>query len=202
MPREHYDAAYFEKWYRSPTHRVRTRAQVSRLVRFVVGAAEYVLDRPVRTVLDVGAGEGHWQPLLKSLRPGVRYVGVEPSEYAVRRYGASRHLIRGGIADLGALDLRRHAPSGFDLVVSCGVLNYVPDAELHRGLRTMCALTRGIAWLELFTADDSIVGDTSTMTRHPARWYRAAMRRAGFQPVGLHLHVPRRATGLSELEVR
>lgn len=199
-PREHYDQAYFQKWYRSATHRVRTPAQVERLVRFVLGAAEYVLDRPVKSVLDVGAGEGHWQPILRSLRPRIRYVGVEPSEYAVSRYGRTRGLIRGSIGTLDTLPLRAKAPAGFDLVVSCGVLNYVPVSELHRGLRAMCALTRGVAWLELFAAEDSIVGDTATMDRRSARWYRSTLRRAGFAPVGLHLHVPRYSTGLSALE--
>jgi SAM-dependent methyltransferase len=201
MPREHYDSAYFDKWYRSRTHRVRTTAQVDRLVRFVVGAAEYVLDRPVRSVLDVGAGEGHWYPLLQKIRPRVRYVGVEPSEYAVTRFGRARHLRRGGVADLASLSLHRDAPKGFDLVVCCGVLNYVGERDLTAGLQQMAALTAGVAFLELFTSADSIVGDTSTMNRRPAAWYRTRLRRAGLRAAGLHLYVPTHNTLLSELEL-
>ena len=88
-PADKYDRDYFDKWYRSPTHRVRSAAELARLVAFVLSTADYVLGRRVRTVLDVGAGEGNWLPVLRRLRPNVAYQGVDPSAYAVRRFGLS-----------------------------------------------------------------------------------------------------------------
>ena len=189
-PLSRYTAAYFDRWYRDPETRVRTPATIARLAALTVSAAEYVLDRPVRTVLDVGAGEGHWRAHLRRLRPRVRYVGVEPSAYAVARYGRARNLRQGTIGTLDVAALREFAPDGFDLIVACGVLNYVPDAELRDGLRALSRLSSGVAFLELFSAGDSLTGDVPRNRRSPT-WYRQLLRGAGFVPCGLHLYLTR-----------
>ena len=196
-----YDKAYFDKWYRSRTHRVRTQAQIRRIVAFTLAAAEYVLDRPVRTVLDVGAGEGHWQPLLKALRPKLRYIGVEPSEYAVQRFGRQRGVRLGSVERLEELGLHEKHPEGFDLVICCGVLNYVPGRDVATALDQLQRHTAGLAWLELFTRDDEIEGDVATMRPKAPAWYRKRIADAGFVPCGLHLYAPRDlAIGLAALE--
>ena len=51
----HYDRRYFDKWYRHPRHRVKSRRDMHRQLGFIVAATEYLLDRPVRSVLDVVA---------------------------------------------------------------------------------------------------------------------------------------------------
>jgi SAM-dependent methyltransferase len=196
-----YDKAYFDKWYRSRQHRVRTPAQIQRIVSFTLAAAEYVLDRPVRTVLDVGAGEGHWQPILTRMRPKLRYVGVEPSEYAVGRYGKRRGLRAGSVETLEALHLHEEYPDGFDLVVCCGVLNYVPTKLLGTALEQLQLHTSGLAWLEVFTRNDAIEGDVAALRPRPAEWYRDRFRFAGLVPCGMHLYAPAdRAAGLTALE--
>jgi SAM-dependent methyltransferase len=189
-PSTRYTADYFDRWYRHPRHRVRTPATIARLAALTVGAAEYVLDRPIRTVLDVGAGEGHWRGHLRRLRPRVRYIGVEPSEYAVARFGRARNLRQGTLGALDVASLERFAPEGFDLIVACGVLNYVPDAELRAGLRALRGLSSGVAFLELFAAGDELTGDIPR-NRRPARWYRDVLARAGWIPCGLHLYITR-----------
>ncbi len=196
-----YDKAYFDKWYRSRHHRVRTPAQIRRIVAFTLAAAEYVLDRPVRSVLDVGAGEGHWQPILKRLRPSLTYVGVEPSTYAVGRYGARRGLHLGSVETLADLQLHAKYPEGFDLVICCGVLNYVAADALGGALEQLALHTSGVAWLELFTAHDEIEGDIATMKQKPAAWYRRRLAAAKLVPCGLHLYAPAdRAAALAALE--
>ncbi len=196
-----YDKAYFDKWYRSRQHRVRTPAQIRRIVAFTVAAAEYVLDRPIRTVLDVGAGEGHWQPILAAMRPRLRYVGVEPSTYAVSRFGRRRHLRLGSVETLAQLNLHAEYPEGFDLVVCCGVLNYVPTRVLSAALEQLSLHTSGLAWLELFTKHDDIDGDVAALRPRTAEWYRDRFRLAGFAPCGMHLYAPQdRAAGLTALE--
>lgn len=196
-----YDKAYFDKWYRHRQHRVRTPAEIRRIVGFTVAAAEYVLDRPIRTVLDVGAGEGHWQPILRSLRPKVRYVGVEPSAYAVERFGRRRGLRRGSVESLDSLHLHDEYPEGFDLVVCCGVLNYVPNRSIGAALEMLQVHTSGLAWLEIFTQHDEIEGDVAALRPRPAAWYRERFRAAGLVSCGLHLYAPLdRAAGLTALE--
>jgi SAM-dependent methyltransferase len=188
-PATRYDAAYFERWYRSARHRVRTPTEIRRIVAMTVAAAEYVLERPIRTVLDVGAGEGHWRGHLRTLRPRVRYIGIEPSHYAVQRFGRARDLRQGTLGTIDTLGLDREVPQGFDLIVSCGVLNYVPEDELPHGLATLATLASGVAFLELFAASDDITGDIPR-DRRPAAWYAGVLARAGWLPCGLHCYVP------------
>ncbi|MCU0635436.1 MAG: class I SAM-dependent methyltransferase [Gemmatimonadaceae bacterium] len=195
---ETYDRAYYDKWYRHPRHRVRTRAELARIVRFVLSATEHILERPVRSVLDVGAGEGNWHPLLTALRPGLRYRGVDPSAYAVGRFGARRNLVQGSVTDLEAAGVR----GTYDLVIASGMLNYLGAAELRTGLAEIARHVGGVAYLELFTAHDTFTGDTEAMPLRPAAWYARELRRAGFVSCGLHLYVPRvDASRLARLEV-
>ncbi len=98
-------------------------------------SAEYYLERPVRTVLDVGCGEGQWHLILKKLRPGIRYTGVDPSEYAVKRFGRSRNLKLGGFSDLPNLKLAM----SYDLIVCSDTLYYVSREELAAGIKEMAA---------------------------------------------------------------
>ena len=51
-----YDQKYFDRWYRGRT--IGTRAEVERLVTLAVATAEYHLERPIHSVLDIGCGEG------------------------------------------------------------------------------------------------------------------------------------------------
>lgn len=189
-PATRYDAAYFDRWYRSEEHRVRTPTEIARIVAMTVAVAEYVLERPIRSVLDVGAGEGHWRAHLRRLRPRVRYVGVEPSDYAVARFGRSRGLRQGTMGTLHTMQLEDAVPrGGYDLIVACGVLNYVPLPELERGLATLCDLASGVAFLELFADGDDITGDLD-MHRLDAATYAGMLARTGWTPFGLHCYAP------------
>jgi SAM-dependent methyltransferase len=180
-----YDRVYFERWYHDPRTRIHRRAAVARKVRLALHTAEYLLQRPVRSVLDVGCGEAPWQPILQLLRPGVRYAGVDSSEYAVRRFGRRRNLRLGGFAELGALGL----DGPFDLVVCSDVLHYVPDRELAPGLDALSGLLGGVAWIEFFTRADSIAGDFDEMKRRPAAFYDRCFRRAHLVHCGLFCFV-------------
>ncbi len=165
---------------------MKTAVELRRQVEFVLRLAEWVLGRPVRTVLDVGCGEGNWRAPLRRLRPSVIYDGVDPSAYAIARYGRARGLMLGSIDDLDALPLR----AGYDLVVCCGMLNYLPAATLRRGLAQVAQRTEGVAYLELFTSADAFEGDTTWPAPKPAAWYRRVMRAAGLQSIGMHGYVP------------
>src|SRR5687767_7668978 len=87
-----YDERYFDRWYRDPRSRVVTPAVIARKTRMVIGVAEYFLGRAARSVLDVGCGEGDWYRALRRVRPRIRYLGIDPSEYVVERFGARRNI--------------------------------------------------------------------------------------------------------------
>ena len=180
-----YDADYYSRWYHAdPGERARRRLLVRRKAALAVAAAEHLLERRLRNVLDVGCGEAPWRAALLALRPRLRYVGVDPSAWAARRWGRSRGVRHGGLADLDRLRLG----GPFDLVVCSDVVHYVEDADLRRGLGAMARLSRGLLWIEAFTDEDDFEGDVEGFRPRSARAYRAAFRRAGLVPLGLFLH--------------
>jgi SAM-dependent methyltransferase len=175
-----YDQAYFERWYRDPTDRVSTRATLERKVRMAVGVAEFLLGRPIRTVLDVGCGEAPWFPILRRLRPQLRYTGVDSSDYVLRRFGAERHIRRGTLGQLARMRLR----GDVDLIVCADVLQYVDTPEVERGLTAIRGLLGGVAYIEAFSTEDEMEGDRIGWRERSAAAYRRLFRQAGLTQCG------------------
>lgn len=182
-----YDAHYFERWYRKSLVGVGGREFVARKVRLAVAASEFLHGRELASVLDVGCGEAPWRALLKRLRPGVAYTGVDSSEYAVRRYGRTRNIRHASVGGLGAAGLQ----GPYDLVVCADVLHYVPTPDVRRGLVAMRRLCGGAAFIEAFTSADAIEGDRAAFQRRTPAAYRALFAEAGFVPLALHLYATR-----------
>jgi SAM-dependent methyltransferase len=178
-----YDRRYFDTWYRRRD--LGGKAALARKVALAVALAEYHLGRPLKSVLDVGCGEGAWRAPLLALRPKLHYMGVDSSDYAIRRHGARRNLHWLPFGDLAALPLARPV----DLLVCSDVMHYLSDEELKRGLAEFARLCDGVAFLEVFAEGDDIIGDLQDMRRRPAAWYRRAFAGAGFTAAGSHLYL-------------
>lgn len=181
-----YDRAYFDRWYRDPTLKdaaIGGRARLARKVALAVATAEYHLERPLRTVLDIGCGEGAWRAPLLKLRPNASYLGFDSSEYAIARHGRRRNLHFARFADFAQL---RPCPP-VDLLVCSDVMHYLDARELDQGLPGLAELCGGIAFLETFTREDGIDGDTHGFKHRPARFYRERFAATGFTPLGSHL---------------
>jgi SAM-dependent methyltransferase len=179
-----YDRAYFDRWYRAPGTRVSTPAALRRKAALALAVGEYYLGRPVRTVLDVGCGEGGWLLALRAVRPSVGYTGVDPSDYVVERYGRTRGIRHGSFSTLESIGLA----GSYDLVVCSNALLYADAGDLDAALRSMAARTRAVAFLELYTVDDDLDGDRPESLRD-ATYYRKALRRNGFRAVGSHCYL-------------
>jgi len=193
-----FDQAYFDRWYRGRRPVISDTA-LRRKVNAAVSLAEYFLRRPIRNVIDVGCGEAAWFEHLKALRPAIRYAGYDPSEYAVERFGASRNVRQAGFGDLGSLGIRER----FDLLVCSDVLHYLQEAEIRRGLPAAVRLMRGLAFVEVMTAEEDVVGDTLGLERRPARWYREIFGQAGLYEAGPYMWNGRDLHGrTSPLETR
>ncbi|MCZ8114006.1 class I SAM-dependent methyltransferase [Silanimonas sp.] len=181
-----YDRAYFDRWYRQADGSKASRSRLDRTVALALASAEAFLGRRVRTVLDVGCGEGHWRAPLLAMRPGVQYLGLDASEYAVQRFGRTRNLHWARFGDLASL---RPCPP-VDLLVCADVLHYVPDAELRAGLPGVAELCGGVAFIETYTAEDiagdDVQGDFDAFIARPAKAYRRALARVGFTFLGQH----------------
>lgn len=179
MTAKRYDRPYFDHWYRG-RNRVSTKDDVRRKVSLAITESEYFLHRRLRSVLDVGCGEGAWQPHIEALRPGARYLGLDPSDYAVERFGAARNIRKAAFAELASARLR----GPFDLVVCSDALHYIDDDDIRAGLPELVRLAGGPLFLEVLTADDDIIGDLQGMIRRPAAWYRRLFEKAGLTQAG------------------
>lgn len=184
-----YDAAYFDRWYRRRDKR--SPADLARKVAMAVAVAEYYLQRPIRSVLDLGCGEGAWRAPLLKLRPRLHYQGVDSSEYAVRKFGARRTI---ALATFGQMEQLRLGPA-VDLLVCSDVLHYVPSGELKRGLSAFDELCDGVAFIELFTTEDNILGDKDGFLPRRASWYRKQFADAGLVSCGSHSYLSRHLAG-------
>ncbi|MFL6593751.1 MAG: class I SAM-dependent DNA methyltransferase [Luteimonas sp.] len=188
-PGKRYDRAYFDQWYRR--RGIGGARRLERKVALAVAVAEYHLERPLRSVLDIGCGEGAWRAPLRRLRPKAVYLGFDGSQYAVERYGRRRgiHLARFG--DFAQL---RPCPP-VDLLVCSDVLHYLSTRELDRGLPGLAELTGGVAFLETFAREDAAEGDEHDFQARPARFYRQRFEAAGFTQLGSHCWLSPRLCG-------
>ncbi len=177
-----YDREYFDRWYRRDASRIEGPSALRRRVALAVAMAERFLERPIRSALDIGCGEGRWRAELLRLRPKLHYQGIEPSAYAVKRFGARRNIQHGGFSDLEALRLG----GPFDLVVCADVLHYLELDELAKGVPILAGLTAGLAYLELLTSDEEVEGDQRALKRRPPSLYRKLFSSAGLTGVGCH----------------
>lgn len=191
-----YDHAYFKHWYGSRERA--DNAALARKVALAVSLAEYYLERPIHSVLDIGCGEALWRAPLLKLRPKLHYQGMDSSEYAVAKYGRSRNI---ALASFGQLaQLRFGAP--VDLLICSDVMHYLPTAELKRGLSGFSELCSGVAFLELYAKGDDITGDLNGFLARSARSYRKLFANTGFTACGpyAYLSVPLRENAMA-LEV-
>ena len=177
---KHYDRAYFDRWYRDGG--IGGPARLARKAALAVATAEYHLERPIRSVLDIGCGEGAWRAPLRKLRPRVQYLGFDASEYAIARHGRTRNLRLARFGDFATL--RPCAPA--DLLVCSDVLHYLPTRELDRGLPALADLCGGVAFIEVFAREDETEGDDHDFQPRPAAFYRRLLRAVGLQPLGSH----------------
>jgi SAM-dependent methyltransferase len=182
-----YDRGYFDRWYRHSRQALFHLEMLPRRVQLAVSVAEYLLERPIRSVLDVGCGEGRWRPLLAQVRPAIQYVGVDSSEYVVRRFGKRRNIRLGRLGTLDRVGLKGR----FDLVICSDVLHYVGLEEARRGLKAIARRLGGIAFMELYTSGDETVGDDEDFQPRSRATYLRLFREAGLVHLGLHCYAGR-----------
>jgi SAM-dependent methyltransferase len=183
---ERFGAAYYARHYgrRGAVH---TAASIAHLARAVSSYAAW-LGRPLRSVLDVGAGPGYWGRFFRRELPRVRYLSVDASPHACARFGHEQRDIS-----------RWRAGRRFDLVVCQGVLPYLDDAAAARAIGNLAAMCGGLLYLEALTRGDAArVADRDrtdlAIRLRDGAWYRTRLRRR-FLPVGAGLWA-RRGSGL------
>lgn len=185
-----FDATYYAKFYDDPATRVSDLPAIRKLAGFVAAYLRY-LDVPVRAILDVGCGKGHWRTAAAALWPRAVYRGVEFSEHLCRRHG----WIHGSVVDLDCK--RATGRDAFDLVVCQGVLQYLDDDAAAKALRNLGRWCQGALYLEALTDRDWRENCDRTRTDgavhlRSAAWYRERLAR-DFRACGGGVFVHRRA---------
>ncbi|HLU40648.1 MAG TPA: class I SAM-dependent methyltransferase [Planctomycetota bacterium] len=137
-----FDAAYYARFYGDRRTRVADAASTRRLGEFVCAYLRF-LGLPVREVVDLGCGLGHWRAVIAAQFPRARYTGVEVSDYLCRRYGWQKG---------SAVDYRHPRPA--DLVICQGVLQYLDARQARAAIDNLARLTRGALYLEVLTRTD------------------------------------------------
>ncbi len=191
-----FGADYYRRFYEDPRTRVGDRAAVRKLASFVAAYLTY-LDVPVRRILDLGCGVGHWREAAAGLWPQASYLGVEYSRYLCERFGWEC----GSAADFAPTGRHRD----FDLVICQGVLQYLDDDTAARAIANFGRLCRGALYLEALTKldwqqnCDRSVTDGNVHLRS-GDWYRSRLA-TDFQDCGGSVFTARRAgVPLFELE--
>ena len=175
---------YFEQFYGNRDTRVSEPADSARLGRFIAAYAG-MLELPVRSILDVGAGTGRFRrPLLRAF-PGASYLGTDVSEYACAKYGW-RHC--------SILDLKS---GSFDFVMCNDVLQYLGRGDAARAIEQLAARCRGLLYFSALTREDWQQNCDQSRTDHnvhlrSTRWYTQRLGRA-FRNLGGGLFVRRDA---------
>lgn len=195
---DRFDAEYYRRFYEDPRTRVSDRAAVRKLADFVRSYLHY-LDVPVRTILDVGCGHGHWRGAAASVWPRAKYHGVEHSVHLCEQFGWTR----GSIVDFAPR--KATGQSSFDLIVCQGVLQYLDDEDATTAIGNLARWCRGALYLEALTTRDwrenvdrkRTDGDVHLRS---GDWYRARLDRH-FVACGGGIYCSRRAgVALFELE--
>jgi len=176
QPSDRFGAAYFRKFYLSPTTRVVTPGEM-RSRAALIAALLTRLQIPVRSILDAGCGIGLLRRPFADLLPRARYVGLEFSEYLCRRHGWKR----GSIATFVS-----RTPC--DLLICYDVLQYLDDAQAARAIANFARLTRAALYVSALTREDwrencdRSLTDRAVHLRSGA-WYRRRLGKA-FRYVG------------------
>lgn len=186
-----FDAAYYRRFYSGPD-RAHSAGGIARLAGGVTGVAAW-LGIEIRSVLDVGAGPGHWGRYFKRKR-GLRYRSVDVSEHACARWGHERR-------DISKWCARQR----YDLVVCQSVLQYLDDRAAARAIEHLGRMCRGLLYLEAITRRDLAAAVDARRTdmwvhARDGEWYRRRLSRH-FVQVGAGLWAARRSgVVLYELE--
>jgi ubiquinone/menaquinone biosynthesis C-methylase UbiE len=134
---------------------------------FLVGMIDYL---QVKSILDIGSGTGRAIAHIKTLRPDIKIVGIEPVQ-ALREVGHQKGVSTTELIDGDATQLQ-FEDGAFDLVCEFGVLHHIPKPE-----RAVAEMLR-VSKKAILISDSNNFGAGSW----PARTLKQAIKAVGLWP--------------------
>jgi SAM-dependent methyltransferase len=167
---------------------VAARADYARMARFI-GAYLDVLQLPVSSILDAGAGTGHFRSALRRRFPAADYLGLDISGYACARYGWTQASIA------------NFAEGRFDLVICHDVLQYLGRRDAEQALANLGRCCDGALYFMALTREDWRENCDQSRTDgavhlRSADWYRRRLAPC-FRNLGGGLFLARRTNAVS-----
>ena len=182
LPTEHFDAAYYKRYYHDDRTAVVTAEMQRAEVAFVIAFCRHI-GLEIRRFTDAGAGTGWWAREFARRYPECAHIETfDASEAACRLYGHRR------------VPLQKLGGRESDLIVCRDVLRYLSDADAEKAIRRLARKCRGVMYLHVITKEDEIDEDASDMSGYfrTTAWYRRRLRAAGFRDCGMGLFVSKK----------
>lgn len=133
---------YYDRFYLQSRSRVTSAEEHAHLARFVFEFAKYN-GIEIESVLDVGAGVGHWKRWIEKNAKKTSYRGTEVSDAMCKEHGFEKRDIA-----------RWRDRETYDLIICQGVLQYLPDPDVAPAIANIAAMSRGLVYFEITTRFD------------------------------------------------
>lgn len=165
-----FDQAYYQRHYGDEGSRVESDSEVAARGDYVFAYLKYI-GQPVKRVLDLGCGVGHWCEIIGQHFPKASYQGVEVSEYLCQRYGWQNLSIE-----------KFKSEEKYDLVICQDVLQYLSATAAVQAIKNFNKLCRGVLYLQAMTKGDweencdQDFSDGDVYLRS-AEWYRQRLHK-------------------------
>ena len=177
LPKSHFNAAYYQRYYETPATAVVDASLQRDEVRFVISFCR-LIELEVKRFADVGAGTGWWaREFAKQYRRSPVIETFDASPDACDLYGHRN------------IPVQNLTGAACDLVVCRDVLRYLSDAHIDRAIARLLKKSRGVLYLHVITSDDVIDEDASDMAGvfRTTAFYRRRLKEAGFRDCGMGL---------------
>jgi trans-aconitate methyltransferase len=181
-----FDREYFDRFYNTQATAVYGAEEIDRLCRGITGFVELV-QAPLDTILDAGAGTGLVRDWFRAHRPQAKVRSVDVSEYACATYGHERRDLATWCED-----------TKFDLILCNGVLAYLDDEACGKAIDNLAQMSSSFLYVSVTTNEDLFFGtvgersDHEGMVLRPAAFYRERLL-AHYVEAGLGLFYRRSA---------